>query len=404
MKALAKSLLAVGVLCIAAPAFAQPEIVADSGDSAFVIAMSLFGLLAVLPGLTLFYGRDRAGTTGFAVLAGSALAALLFAAIGYSLIFGSGNALLGGAGNALLANLDDVAGGTTIAESVFVLFQLALALFAAAILTASVADHARPGWLLPFSGLWALLVYVPAARWVWSGWLGDQVGTLDYAGGIAVQTAAGVSALVVALLLRARGVREAQTDSRIAIAGSALAAIGWLGLIGGSALGAGDDAARAIVNAVLAISSAVLVGMAVDRLRTGRASVYSSANATLAGLAAISAGASAVGILGAVVLGALAALVSAAAGSFIERLKLGQSATAFAVHGAPAMAGAILYPLFMFSGLGGADFPEGSSMATLLAAQTIAVLAVALWAMVITVVAALMVSMLVPMKPAAEPA
>jgi ammonium transporter, Amt family len=385
---------------MASPALAQPVVVADSGDTAWVLTTSLLALFAILPGLALFHGRGRAGPTGFAMFAATAATTILFAVIGYSLIFATGSSLLGGASNLFFANLADLLDGATVSETTFALFQLTLALFAVAILVASVAERARMGWLLPFAALWLLLVYVPVARWVWSGWLTD-LGALDYAGGIVVHTTAGVAALVIGLLLRTRATHEVQHDSRLAISGASLIAIGWLATIGGSALGAGDDAAIAMLNALLALAASVLTGMIVERVRVGSVSVYATANNALAGIAAISAGATFVGVGGALLLGVVGALASALATALVIRLKIGSAASAFALHGLPALSGALAFPLMLFPALGGTGFVEGSSLATVLAAQGVVVVAVALWTAVATVIAALAVSVVVPMKAAA---
>ena len=87
-----------------------------------------------------------------------------------------------------------------------------------------------------------------------------------------------------------------------------------------------------------------------------------------------------------------------AASLLVERIKLGGTAAAFTVHGAPAIMGALIFPALMIPVLGGANFEEGSNMATLLAAQAVTVATVSLWTAVATVVAALMVSMVIPMK------
>ena len=55
-----------------------------------------------------------------------------------------------------------------------------------------------------FSAAWLILVYAPAAHWVWGGgWLAD-LGVMDFAGGIVVHVTAGVSALVFAKMLGGR--------------------------------------------------------------------------------------------------------------------------------------------------------------------------------------------------------
>jgi len=383
----------------AVPALAQPIIVADSGDSAWVMAASILALIAVLPGLTMFYGRGRAGPTGFALFGGVAIASLLFAVIGYSIAFADGSPYLGGASNAMLGNLSDLIDGLTISEPVYVFFQMMMALFAVGILCASLAEKSRHTWLLPFSGIWLLLVYAPVARWVSVGWLGD-LGVIDSAGAIPVQVTAGVASLVAALLLRSPESTEIQHDSRLAITGAALLWVGFLAVLGAAALGGSDDAANALVNGHLGACAAIVVGMVIERISRGRVSVYGVANNAIAGLAALTAGAQLIGAGGAIALGICGALAASVAGLAVSRAKLGSPAAAFAIHGAPAMTGAILLPVALLPVFGGPGFVEGTGFVAQTAAQAIAVVAVTLWTAVATVIAALLVSVVAPMRAA----
>lgn len=381
----------------AAPALAQPIIVADSGDSAWVMAASALALLAVLPGLTMFYGRGRVGPTGGVLFAAVALVSLLFAIFGYSIAFADGSPYLGGPTNLMLGNLAELVDGLTISEPVYVVFEMMMALTAVSILCASLGEKGRATWLVPFSGLWLLLVYVPLARWIWSGWLSD-LGVVDFAGALPVQAAAGVSALAAALLMRAPSSTEVQFDSRLAVAGAGLMWVGLLALTGAAALGGSDDAAMALLNGHLAASTAIFVGIALERIGHGRVSVYGTAASAISGLAAATAGAGLIGAGGAMLLGAVGALAAFAASVLVNRLKLGSAAAAFPIHGAPALAGALVLPLALLPALGGPGFAEGSGLITQVAAQSIAVLAVALWAIVATVIAALIVSVVAPMR------
>lgn len=389
--------LAAVAASVASPVLAQPIIVADSGDSAWVMAASILSLIAILPGLAMFYGRGRAGPTGFALFGGVSLASLIFAVIGYSVAFGDGGPYLGGIGNAMLANLSELVDGTTVSESVYVLFELVAAVFAVGILCASAGEQARPAWLIPFSGVWLLIVYAPVARWVWPGWLGD-LGAIDYSGGLVIQITAGTAALVAGFLLRAPGSSEVQHDSRLAVSGAALLWIGFLAFIGASSLAGSADAATAIVNAHLAASAAVIFGMMFERWGQGQVTVYGVANNAVAGLAAVTAGAGLVGAGGAIALGVLGAVASMLAASLVSRAKLGSAAAAFTIHGAPAITGAVLFPAFMLPVFGGPGFDEGNGVLGQLAAQGVAVLTVILWTAVATTIAALMVSTVAPMR------
>jgi Amt family ammonium transporter len=90
------------------------------------------------------------------------------------------------------------------------------------------------------------------------------------------------------------------------------------------------------------------------------------------------------------------------AAGFVQRARLGTAASAFTIHGAAAMVGATVFPVFMLPALGGVGFDANNNLTTQLEAQGVAVLAVILWTSVATVIAALMVSMIVPMREAQE--
>jgi ammonium transporter, Amt family len=372
--------------------------VADSGDSAWVLAASAFVLLAALPGLALLHGRGRAGPAAVSLFAATALVSLLFAAIGYSLAFSPGGPAIGDAGNAMLANLADLRGDLTISETLYALFQMVIALFATTILASALAERARTGWLIAFAGLWFVLVYVPVAHWLWGGgWLVD-VSAVDQAGGLVVQLSAGISALVAAVLLGRTSETGVAHDTRLAVAGAGLVWVGWFGVAGGAALSSSDDAASAILNIQLAASAAALAGMIFERWRSGAASVHGTACSAISGLAAMSAGAGLVGAGGAMALGVIGAIGASIGSGLVQRMKLGSAASAFVAHGAGAFLGGLLFPVFMLAELGGAGFDDGNGLTTQLVAQGIAVLSVTLWSAGLTAVAALMVAMIVPMR------
>src|SRR3546814_3986807 len=79
--------------------------------------------------------------------------------------------------------------------------------------------------------IWLLVVYVPVTHWVWGGgWLAE-LRVMDYAGGIVVHVTAGVSALVIAVMLGARegfpaGVRPPHAPWMVMV-GASLLWVGW---------------------------------------------------------------------------------------------------------------------------------------------------------------------------------
>ena len=375
---------------------AQPIIVADSGDNGWMLAAALLMLMTTLPGLALFYGRSRSGDTGLALVASTAITTLVFAVIGYSLAFSDGTGLIGGAANAMLADVADVQPDMTISGIVYALFELAVAIFAVAILLGSISGRTRVSWRLAFAALWMLFVYVPVAHWVWGGGWIAVLGALDYSGGIVVQTTAGVSALVIALLV-GRDQNDVLDDPRMMLGGAGILLVGWLALIGGSSFAATDTAAEAMINAQLAASAAVLTGLLIERLRTGSITAHGAALSAIAGLAAVSAGAAFIAPAGAIIIGITGATGAAAAAWLVRVLNLGSASTAFIAHGGGAIPGAILFPFFVLPGFGGPGFDDGLTVGGQVATQGIAVLAVALWAAIATAIAALMISMVLPM-------
>ena len=394
-------------LFIAAPQPASAQVaVADSGDTGWMMVCALLVLLAAVPGLALRHAglvnvRNAlaAPAQAIAVAAGASLA---WGMIGYSLAYAPGSIWLGGGTNLLLGGLGTLREGLTVPESAFVLFQMALAIFAACLLPGAMAERARIGWIAAFAPLWLLIVYAPIAHWVWSGgWLA-QLGVMDFAGGLVVHGAAGFSALALLLILgRRRAAADPGHAPVLGIAGSALLWIGWGGMVGGWALGATDDAASAILNAHFAACAGVLGWMLGDRLSGGRIKATGLISGALAGLVAVSASAALVGPGGAMLIGLIGAIVSRL-GKGLLGSRIDDAADIFVIHGLGGVAGVLALPLFVQPLLGGVGFEAGISLASALLAQAIGVAIVALWAMVGSAIVALLLSVLLPMRGTAQ--
>ena len=382
---------------------------ADSGDTAWVLVASALVLLMAAPGLTLFYGglvRAR-NFLSVAVQVGAviAVASLLWVMVGYTLAFGQVSGGWIGAGNAwMLINLDDIRANTTISESTFALFQMGFAAITPALMIGAWVDRARFGWVVAFSALWSLLVYAPVAHWIWGGgWLGSKLGTVDFAGGIVVHTTAGVSALVVALLLGKRmgfpRTLMLPHAPGLTLVGAALLWVGWFGFNGGSALTASDDAASAILNTHLAACAAALAWLLIENFTVGKPTSIGFATGAVAGLATITPAAQWVSPGAAILFGAVASVVCYGAIRLTkQRLQIDDSLDVFAVHGVGGMLGAMLTAIFMAPTLGGTGYAQGMDMARQLVAQGVGVGVVALWSAVATAIAALMVSLVLPMR------
>ncbi|MCB5424604.1 ammonium transporter [Altererythrobacter sp. CC-YST694] len=406
---------AMALAVLPTAAFAQDPYAAagDSGDTAWILISSALVLLMCLPGLSLFYGGLVRAKNFLSVAlqcgAVAAVASLLWVMAGYTLAFGHVTNGWLGAGNAwMLIDLGNVRDGLTIPESTFALFQMTFAAITPALMVGAWVDRARFGWVIGFSALWSLMVYAPAAHWVWGdGWLASTMGTLDFAGGIVVHTTAGVSGLVIALLLGRRqgfpGTAMLPHAPGLTMIGAMLLWVGWFGFNGGSALTATDDASTAIINTHVAAAMAALTWVLIERFTFGKPTSVGFATGAIAGLATVTPAAGFISPGAAILFGALAAVVCyGAIHLFKIKLKIDDSLDVFAVHGIGGMLGSLLLGVFISPALGGTGYPEGLNMVTMVAAQVVGVGAVAIWSAIATVVLALGVSFLIPMRVSPE--
>ena len=392
---------------LAAPAAAQPIVVPDSGDTAWVLVASALVLLMTIPGLALFYGGlVRARNVLSVVMHCFVMVctiSLLWAVIGYSLVFGDGNQWLGGTGNAFLASLNDLRSGTTLPESAFALFQMTFAVITPALVIGAFVERIRFGWVVAFSLIWTMFVYIPVARSIWGGgWL-SSLGALDFAGGIVVHTTAGIAALVIAMRLGARrGFNKSLLPPHsptLTMVGAGLLWFGWYGFNGGSALSASGDAASAILNTHMAACAAALVWIMLERAKIGKPTSIGIVTGAVAGLATVTPAAGYVGLMGAIVLGLLGGIVCFFAVQLVKQnWKVDDSLDVFAVHGVGGMLGSIFFPLFMSQSLGGIGFGDGQDLAGQLGAQALGVGLVAVWTALVTWLICVVSSVFLPMR------
>jgi len=382
----------------------------DSGDTAWILTASALVLLMTLPGLGLFYGGLVRGKNFLSVLlqigAVAAVASVLWIVVGYTLAFGqvTDQGFLGGGRAWMLNNLGNVREGTLIPESTFALFQMTFAVITPALMVGAWVDRARFAWVLGFCALWGLIVYAPVAHWIWGGgFMASQLGMMDFAGGIVVHTTAGVSALVIALLLGKRtGFPQKLMlphAPALTMVGAAMLWVGWFGFNGGSALSATDDASAAIINTHLAAAVASLTWLLVEKFTVGKATSVGWATGAIAGLATITPAAGYVSPGSAIVLGVMAAVICYGAIQLVKgRFKIDDSLDVFAVHGVGGILGSIMLAVLISDYFGGVGYSEGMTMASQLGAQIIGVGAVALWSAVASVILALAVGLFFPMR------
>lgn len=414
MKYLGKFVAAIGVTIMASvPAAAQDMIdpttdVANTGDTAWVLTSTALVLLMTLPGLALFYGGLVRSKNFLSVLvqcmAIAGVASVLWVVVGYTLAFGSvTNGILGNGINWMFGNLGNVREGTAIPESAFAMFQMTFAVITPALMVGAWVDRARFGWVIAFCSLWLLVVYAPVTHWVWGGgWLAGM-GVLDFAGGIVVHTTAGVSALVVAIMMGKR-IGWPKTlmlphSPALTVAGAGLLWVGWFGFNGGSALTATDDASSAIINTHVAASMAALMWILIERIKVGKSTAVGVATGAIAGLATITPAAGFVGPGASLIIGGAAGLVCFFAVGLVKNsFKIDDSLDVFAVHGVGGMLGSLLLALFISEGMGGTGYADDMAFGSQFVAQLIGVGAVAIWSAVATAILGYGISFILPMR------
>ena len=388
------------------PAGAQAAAAADSGDTGWMMICAVLVLLAALPGLMLRHLALVNVRNGLAIAAQTAAVAagvsLAWGIAGYSLAYAPGSDWLGGGAKLLLAQLGTLREGLTVPESAFVLFQMSLAIFAACLLPGALAERARLGWITALAPLWLILVYAPVVHWVWGGgWLAG-LGVMDFAGALVIHVTAGFSALALTLIIgRRRSSPNGGHAPLLGMAGGALIWVGWAAIVGGWALGATDDAATAILNSHFAACAAALTWMAVDRLTGGRSSATGVMSGALAGLVAVSASAALIGMGGAILTGIAAVLICRAGKALIAK-GMDDAADIFVIHGLGGLTGMLLMPVMVLPALGGVGFEPAITLGGALTSQAVGIVVVALWSMVGSAVAALILSVILPMRGTAQ--
>lgn len=367
----------------------------NSGDTAWVLAATALVLLMTLPGLALFYGGLVRSRSVLSVMmqcfAIAAAASLLWLIIGYSLSFGSDlGGVLGGVGKVFFTGGVADAQLETIPEIVFAMFQMTFAIITPALIVGAYVERIKFPAVLMVSAAWVLLVYAPICHWVWGGgWLQD-LGVMDFAGGLVVHLSAGASALVIAAMLGKRhgfpGQLQPPHNPGMTAAGAAMLWVGWFGFNGGSQLAADGGAGMAIVATHVAAASGAITWSAVEWVKFGRPSLVGAATGVIAGLATVTPASGFVGPAGGLILGAVAGVVCFFAVDVVkERLKIDDSLDVFAVHGVGGAIGVLLVSFLAATALDGRGVVvESGSMVAQLGVQALGLAAVLGWAAAFT--------------------
>lgn len=396
-------------LCGAHLAFAETSSLhhPDTGNTAWILTSSALVLFMTLPGLALFYGGLVHARNVLSVLMQCfticCVASVVWAAFGYSLAFSGDGAFIGDLHKIFLSNLDLVRSATRVPENAFALFQMTFAIITPALLVGALPERIAFPFVILFSATWIITVYVPVTHWVWGGgWLAS-LGVMDFAGGIVVHTTAGVSALVLAIIVgRRRGFPETLTPPHspgMTMTGAGMLWVGWFGFNGGSAMAADASAANAILVSHLSAAAGAMAWTAAEWIKLRKPTSIGIVTGCVAGLATITPAAGYVSPAAALFIGAAGGLVCFYATLFIKRrLQIDDSLDVFAVHGVGGMLGSLLLALFAAPALGGTGLAEGQTLLGQLSLQVLGVAVVAVWSGMITLVSCLLLKTVVPLR------
>jgi len=354
-------------LATAVAAAMEPTVV--KGDVAWMMTATLLVTFMAVPGLALFYGglvrTKNMLSMLMQVTAVFSLIVILWAVYGYSLALTEGNAIFGGFSKLFLSGVtpdslaDTFSDDYKLPETIFIAFQSTFAGLTCALILGSICERAKFVGVLLFAVIWFTFSYLPICHMVWGpgGYLLDK-GALDFAGGTVVHINSGVAGLVAAYFLGSRlGYKKEPMPPHslvMTMIGASMLWIGWFGFNAGSNLEATSGATIAFANTLFATAGAVLAWCLGESIVKGKPSMLGAASGMVAGLVAITPACGSVGIMGAIVIGAVAGFVCLWACTGLKSL-LGadESLDVFGIHGVGGILGAILTGVFSAPSLGG---------------------------------------------------
>ncbi|ACD89200.1 ammonium transporter [Chlorobium limicola DSM 245] len=354
-------LLLTAAMMFSGTAWGVEEVVTDSGTTSWMLTSTALVLLMV-PGLAMFYGglvrtKNVIGTMMHS-FAAMVIIGVLWPTLGYALSFGPG--ILGGfigwdSKYFLLQGIDDTIMTTQIPEYVFAMFQGKFAIITPALIAGAFAERVNFKGYAVFIALWSIIVYSPICHWVWAadGFLFNlgAMGAIDFAGGTVVHISSGVTALVAALYLGARRgyPRNVMHPNNLVMTlmGAGLLWVGWFGFNAGSAIASNLATARALTVTQMAAAAGAFTWMMIEMFQHGKATSLGVASGILAGLVAITPAAGVVQPVGALALGALAAVFCYLAIMLKNKIGYDDSLDAFGIHGVGGIVGALALTFFI---------------------------------------------------------
>ena len=335
----------------------------NTGDTAWMILATALVML-MTPALALFYGgmvrsKNILATTMQSFISLGVIS-ILWYLYGYSLAFGPDfHHIIGNLDWVMLKHVGLMPYGVysqTIPHQLFMLFQMMFAVLTPALITGAFAERFKFKAYLVFLVLWFTLVYCPIAHWVWGqgGWI-KQLGGLDFAGGLVVHIASGMSALAAAIVIGKRiGWKKEPISPHnlsLTLIGASLLWFGWFGFNAGSALGANGLAVHAFLTTQLSTAAASISWMFIEWKKHGKPTALGIASGALAGLVSITPAAGFVSPLSAIIIGFLGGGLCFFAVQSKFDLNVDDSLDAVGIHGVGGIWGSVATGVFATTGL-----------------------------------------------------
>lgn len=352
-------------------------LVLDSGNTAWMITATALVLLMSIPGIALFYGGLVRQKNVLSIIMQTMLivgvVSILWVAVGYTWAFGtgfkeSGNPLFAVAGGFDKVFLKGITPATLTAtgipELVFVMFQCMFALVTPALILGAFAERIKFQGYMVFIILWTILAYFPMAHWVWGGGFLQEMGAIDFAGGTVVHINAGISALIMALMIGKRedykvGHPITPHNVTFVFLGTSFLWLGWFGFNAGSGLAADGIAANAMLVTHVATAMAAVVWMTIDWFCNKKPTTVGACTGAVAGLVAITPAAGSTDLFGAFCIGLITPIICFFMVAVVKpKFKYDDALDAFGVHGVGGIVGSVLTGVFatrLITGEGGAE-------------------------------------------------
>lgn len=291
------------------------------------------------------------------------ICAISFWALGFGFAFGDGNGFFGitgfftdGSASQEQASFSSLA-ASDVPLSVKFLFQLAFAGVSLAIACGGMAERAKLSVYFVFGVIFTIVIYPIVAHWVWGGgWLA-AMGMQDYAGSVVVHMQGATAALVATILLKPR-IGKYTKDQKpnvipghnqvLSVLGVIILWICWFGFNAGSTLSAVNDGFFGYVALTTNVAAAAgaVAALVISWLITGKAEIPSMLNGVLAALVAITGACAFVEPWAAIVIGAIAGILTFFTARWFEKAGIDDPVYAFSVHGVAGIWGAISTGLF----------------------------------------------------------